>query len=162
MIPSWSPLPRCPAPRPARALTLFLAAVVATAGLSACGTGRNVLGTSTSPCFVALPTAKRAVHGHGSLAGVRLVDTARLTGASGRPLRRLLGMLPARPPRDVCVVAYAGKFTLGQVERPTGRPPSSGTGRYAIVFVGFSKSNLLGTFVVPHEPLAFARLHVGF
>ncbi len=162
MIASLSRLPRCAASRPSRALALCLAAVVASAGLCACGTGRNVLGTNTSPCFVALPTAKRAVHGRGSLAGVRLVDTARLTGAGGRPLRHLLGMLPVRPPRDVCVVAYAGTFTLGQVERPAGHPPPRGAGRYAIVFVGFSKSNLLGTFVVPHEPLAFARLHVGF
>jgi hypothetical protein len=150
-------------PRPARRLLApFLAAAVAAAGLCACGAGRIVLGTNTSPCFMALPTAKQAVHGRGSLAGVRLVDTARLAGPGGRPVRDLLGMLPVRPPRDICVVAYSGKFTLGQVERPAGYAPPGGTGRYAIVFVSASKSELLGTFVVRHEPLAFARLHVGF
>jgi hypothetical protein len=153
---------RRPALRLSRPLALFLAAVAATAGLCGCGTGRNLLGTNASPCFVALPTAKRAVHGRGSLAGVRLVDTARLTGAGGRSLRDLLGMLPTRPPRDICVVAYAGRFTLSQVERPAGLAPPSGVGRYAIVFVGASKSELLGTFVVLHEPVSFARLHVGF
>jgi hypothetical protein len=154
-------LPR-PARRLQRPLALFLAAAVAAAGLGACGAGRNILGTNTSPCFMALPTAKQAVHGRGSLAGVRLVDTARLTGPGGRPLRDLLGMLPARPPREICVVAYAGKFTLGQVERPAGYAPPAGTARYAIVVVSAPTSELLGTFVVRHEPLAFARLHVGF
>jgi hypothetical protein len=153
-------------PRPARRLNrllaLFLAAAVAAAGLCACGAGRIVLGTNTSPCFMALPTAKQAVHGRGSLAGVRLVDTARLTGPGGRPMRDLLGMLPARAPRDICVVAYAGKFRLGRVERPAGHAPPGGTGRYAIVIVSVPKPELLGTFVVRHEPLAFARLHVGF
>jgi hypothetical protein len=28
--------------------------------------------------------------------------------------------------------------------------------------VGAAKADLLGTFVVLHEPVAFARLHVGF
>jgi hypothetical protein len=161
-----TPSSPCPLPRSTcrlnRPLALFLAAVVAAAGLCACGAGRNLLGTNASPCFVALPTAKRAVHGRGSLAGVRLVDTTRLTGPGGRPLRDLLGMLPAPAPHEVCVVAYAGKFTLGQVEQPWGYAPPTGVGRYAIVIVGTPRPELLGTFVVLREPIAFARLHVGF
>jgi hypothetical protein len=161
MIPSPPRLLPRLARRLSRPLALFLAAVAA-AGLCACGAGRIVLGTNTSPCFIALPTAKQAVHGRGSLAGVRLVDTARLTGPGGRAIRSLLGMLPVRPPRDICVVAYAGKFTLGRVERPAGHAPPEGTGRYAIVFVSAPKPELIGTFVLRREPLAFARLHVGF
>jgi hypothetical protein len=110
---------------------------------------------------VALPIAKRAVHGRGSLAGVRLVDTDRLTGPGGRFMRDLLGMLPARPPRDICVVAYSGSFTPGQVEMPAGHRPAGAAARYAIVLVTASKPRLLGTFVVQHEPLAFSRVHVG-
>jgi hypothetical protein len=150
---------RAPARWLNRPLALFLSASVAAAGLTACGAGRNVLGTNTSPCFVALPIATRAVHARGSLAGVRLVDTARL-GAGGRFMRDLLGMLPTSPPRELCVVAYVGSFTPDQVEMPAGLPPAGIAERYAIVLVTVTKPRLLGTFVIQHEPIAFAHRHV--
>jgi hypothetical protein len=150
--------PRLPAPL---ALALALAVAVAAAGLAACGAGRNVLGTNTSPCFLALPTAKQAVEGRGSLAGVRLVDVPRLTAPADRAIRGLLAQLPLPRPRELCVVAYTGSFTPDQVELPAGLPPSGGTARYAIAVVTFPKPRLLGTFVVPHEPLSFRRTHVG-
>jgi hypothetical protein len=147
--------------KPPAPLALALSVVVAATGLAACGAGRNILGTNTSPCFLALPTAKRAVEGHGSLAGVRLVDIPRLTAPGDRAIRALLAQLPLPRPRDLCVVAYTGSFSQDQVEMPVGLPPSGGTARYAIAFVALPKPRLLGTFVVPHEPLSFRHTHVG-
>jgi hypothetical protein len=143
-------------------LALAVSVAVTAAALGACGAGRDVLGTNAGPCFMALPTAKRAVGGRGSLAGIRLVDVSRFTARNGRAMYDLLSLLPVRPAHDVCLVAYTGSFTPGQVEQPLGPPPSGGMGRYAIAVVTTPKPGLLGTFVVRHEPLNFTRLHVGF
>lgn len=143
-------------------LALAISVAVTAAALGACGAGRDGLGTNAGPCFMALPTAKRAVGGRGSLAGVRLVDVSRFTARNGRAMYELLSLLPARPAHDVCLVAYTGSFTPGQVEQPLGPPPSGGAGRYAIAVVTTPKPRLLATFVVRHEPLNFTRPHVGF
>src|SRR5258708_39126099 len=103
-------------------LALAVSAAVTAAGLGACGAARNVLGTNTGPCFLALPTARRAVEGRGSLAGIRRVDVAKLTPGD-RAVRARPDKLPAPPPREVALVASAGSFTLGQVEHPVGLPP---------------------------------------
>ena len=143
-------------------LALAGSVAVTAAGQGACGAGRDGLGTNAGPCFMALPTAKRAVGGHGSLAGVRLVDVSRFTARNGPAMYALLSLLPVRPTHDVCLVAYTGSFTPGQVEQPLGPLPPGGAGRYAIAVVTTPKPGLLGTFVVRHEPLNFTRLHVGF
>src|SRR5260370_11000255 len=143
-------------------LGLGVSAAVTAAGLGACGAARNVLGTNTGPCFLALPTARRAVEGRGSLAGIRLVDVAKLTPGD-RAVRALLDQLPVPPPREVCLVAYAGSFTLGHVEQPVGLPPPpAGVGPYAIAVGTTPDSRLVGTFVGRGLPRAFARAHVGF
>jgi hypothetical protein len=143
-------------------LVLATSVAVTAASLAGCGAGRNVLGTNTGPCFLALPVAKRAVEGRGKLTGVRRVDVAKLPDPGGRAVGELLALLPNPPPRDLCLVAYTGQFTLDQVERPAGLPPPGGTGRYAIVVVTITESMLLGTFVVRRLPLTFTRAHVGF
>jgi hypothetical protein len=143
-----------------RPLALVLAIAV-TAGAGACGAGRNVLGTSTSPCFYALPVAKQAVEGRGSLDGVRLVDVARLTGRSDRALRQLLSLLPIPPSHEVCLVAYSGSYLLDQVELPFGPPPPVSGARYAIAVVTIPESALLGTFLTQREPLSFKHEHLG-
>jgi hypothetical protein len=146
-----------------RPVALIVSVLVTASGLTACGAGRDALGTNAGPCFAALPVAKQAVRGRGSLAGVRLVDASHLTARSQRALHKLLGMLPAPPTHDVCLVAYAGSFTPGQVERPVEPPPPGSVGRYAIAVVTTTpKPELLATLVVRHEPLAFTRVHVGF
>ena len=156
---------RPPARRwPARPLALAVSVAVMVAGSGACGAGRNILGTNTGPCFLALPVAKRAVEGRGKLAGVRLIDIPKLTSVPGdRAVRALLDQIAVPLPRDVCLVAYAGSFTLSQVEQPTGLlpPGPGGVGRYAIVVVTAPTSALLGTFVVPRLPLDFTHTHVG-
>jgi hypothetical protein len=141
---------------------LIVSIAVTAAGLGACGAGRDALGTNAGPCFAALPVARHAVGGRGSLAGVRLVSVSSLTARSERALRELLDLLPVPPAHDVCLVAYSGSFTPGQVERPLGPPPAAGAGRYAIVAVTTPKPKLLATFVVRHVPLNFRRTHVGF
>jgi hypothetical protein len=145
-----------------RPLSLALSIAVATVGAGACGAGRAILGTNTSPCFLALPVAKRAVAGRGSLDGVRLVDVTRLTGHDGRALRELLDLMPIPASHQVCLVAYQGSFTVGQVELPFGPIPPSGVGRYAIAVVTIPGSMLLGTLVLRHEPLSFKHEHLGF
>ena len=141
------------------ALVLSIALAV---GAGACGAGRAILGTSTSPCFLALPVAKRAVENRGSLDGVRLVDITRLTSRDERALRELLDLMTTPGHREVCLVAYQGSFTVGQVELPVGPIPPSGVGRYAIAVVTTPGSSLLGTMVVRHEPLSFKHEHLGF
>ncbi len=143
-------------------LALAVSIAVTAGGLGACGAGRNALGTNTGPCFLALPVAKRAVAGRGKLAGVRLVDMAKLTSPGDRALHDLLALLPVPPPHDICLVAYTGHFTLGQVAQPAGLPPPGGVGKYAIAVITTPKSALLGTFVVRRLPLTFNRAHVGF
>ncbi|HUK71311.1 MAG TPA: hypothetical protein VLW50_21505 [Streptosporangiaceae bacterium] len=142
-------------------MALIASIAVAVVGLGACGAGRDALGTDAAPCFAALPVAKQAVKGRGSLAGVRLANVSHFTARRDRAMHELLDLLPAPPAHDVCLVAYAGSFTPGQVELPLGPPPSGGVGRYAIVVVTSTNHQLLATFVVRHEPLNFARVHVG-
>ncbi len=143
-----------------RRLGPLLAVAVTVAGLTACGAGRDALGSSAGQCFMALPVARRAAQDRGRLAGVRLVDTTRLAARGDRPLHDLLRLLPGRPPRDVCLVAFRGSFTPGQVRQLAG-PPPGGAGRYAIAVVKTPGPALLGTFVLRRLPVAFSRPHVG-
>jgi hypothetical protein len=147
-------------PRLFRAALAVVASIALLVGLGACAAGRGVLGTSTSPCFIALPVAKRAVEGRGSLAGIRLVDVSGLAAGNDRTLRTLLDSLPVRPVHDVCLIAYTGGFRPGQVEM-VGRNPQN-PARFAIVVVTTPKPRLLGTILVRNVPLSFYRAHVGF
>jgi hypothetical protein len=142
-------------------VALAVSIAVTAAGTGACGAGRNILGTNTSTCFLALPTAKRAVSNHGKLAGVRMIDIPKLGNTpDDRRVRDLLALMTVPLPRDVCLVAYTGSYALAQVERPAGLPPSSGEARYAIAVVTTPGSQLLGTFVVQRLPLSFTRQHL--
>lgn len=145
-----------------RSLALVLAIALTAAGAGACGAGRNILGTNTSPCFPALPAARQAVEGRGTLDGVRLVDVARLTAPGERGLRRLLDLLPIPPSHEVCLVAYTGSYSLDQVELPFGPVPPAGPARHAIAVVTIPEPALLGTLLVQREPLSFKREHLGF
>jgi hypothetical protein len=143
-------------------LALAVSIAVTAAGTGACGAGRNIIGTNTSTCFLALPTAKRAVQNRGKLAGVREIDIPKLTNApDDRRVKDLLALLTVPLPRDVCLVAYTGNYTLAQVQQPAGLPPPGGEARFAIVVVASPSSQLLGTFVVQREPLPFTRAHLG-
>jgi hypothetical protein len=141
---------------------LLAAAVSAAlvAGLGACGAGRGALGTSSSPCFIALPVAKRAVQARGKLAGILLVDAASLTDRDERAVRKLLASLPVRRTHDVCLIAYAGSFTPGQVELAVPYAPSPA--RFAVAVVTTPRPRLLGTLLVRRVPKSFSHAHVDF
>jgi len=138
-----------------RSLTA-VAAVAVAASLAGCTAARNTLGTTSSPCFRALPVAKSAVHGRGSFAGVRLISSSELS-----KLPHLKGVIEARSPtrlHDVCAVAYRGKFRRDQVARPAGRVPSTGVGHFAVVVVSSPQNKLLATVLLQSAPLRFRHL----
>jgi hypothetical protein len=138
-------------------VTAGLALSVAALALPGCA--RNTLGTTSSPCFQALPVAKEAVHGRGSFVGVRLVSASEMS-----KLRRLRGVIDHRsrtPVRNVCVVGYSGTFRPDQVSRPAGTVPASGVGHFAVVVVSNPQNKLLATVVLQREPVRFRHLALG-
>jgi hypothetical protein len=136
-------------------VVVIAAALVGSVALTACTAGHASLGTGSSPCYLALPKAADAVHHRGTLVGVRLISPSALNlRAMNRELeRRMHGQL-----HDACLVAYRGKFTSSNVERPIG-PGRSGT--YAVAVLTTSGDQLFATFVLNHAPLRFAHSRIG-
>ena len=103
--------------------------VVAASLLTACSAARTGQGTTDESCYLALPTAAKAVGGHGHLAGVRKFTLSGLHGVAPRLYGRLADDVPKG--QDVCVVAYTGHF-IGvdgvQAPRPSGRHAGRGRG----------------------------------
>jgi hypothetical protein len=133
-------------------LVVCLASVCALAG---CSTVRSDLGTSASPCYLALPAASRAVHGSGKLAGVELLT---LTGLRREAPRLFAPLAIPRPSSDrICVIEFTGTFTESSVVRPFG----SRSGRIAVVVLRTPSNRLLGTVILDHPPLHFGHTHVG-
>ncbi|MHB8330063.1 MAG: hypothetical protein ACYDD6_10650 [Acidimicrobiales bacterium] len=130
---------------------LALALAVPAATLAGCTSARNTLGTSSSPCFRALPVATEAVGDSGTLAGIRLVGPRELD--RHMRLRQLLGARAGGGVTNVCVVSFHGRFRLDQVQRPLGAAPPGGTGQYAVVVVSTPQNRLLATFVLSRVPL---------
>jgi len=142
--------------RPWRWRAGVLAVVVGAATLTGCTAVRNDLGTANSPCYVALPAARQAVHGRGRLVGVHLASVGSLVRARG--LYRVAHVWPAgRPVAKVCLVAFSGHFTAAGVEQPRGRP----SGHLAVVVLQYQGNNLLGTVLFEHAPQAFGHSHFG-
>jgi len=129
---------------------MFLAGV-----LSSCSSARSNLGTSDSSCYLALPTATKAVEGHGRLLGVHLFDLAALRHRAPR----LFEMLATRNggSQRVCVVAFEGHFEKSNVSKPLGRS----SGRLAVVVSTTPANQLLGTVIVTRAPLHFGHPHIG-
>jgi hypothetical protein len=123
--------------------------------LVGCTSARSNLGTSDSSCYVALPTATRAVGAHGRLIGVHLSTVATLH----RQTRRLFDELPHAPAPNqrICVVAFVGSFSKSMVSKPLGRP----SGSVAIVVLKFPSNELLGTAIVIRAPVRFGHAHFG-
>jgi hypothetical protein len=125
-------------------------------GLSAtgCTAARNSLGTSDSGCYVALPSARAALHRPATFQGVRLVSVRSL-----RHIHRLYGVAtesPARNVKAVCLVAFTGHFTTSTVTEPHGRSEGS----FAVVVVEYPDNHLLGTLIFSHVPVRFAHTHI--
>jgi hypothetical protein len=124
--------------------------VVGVLSVGGCASAHNTLGTGSSPCFQALPSATKAVHNKGRLLGVRRVTQAQLR----RPTTTLTTLSPDEMKRAVCVIAFQGKFAPGDVEHVA--VPRSGN--YAVVVVGEHGGQPLRAFVTNELPLRFRHL----
>jgi hypothetical protein len=109
--------------------------------VSACAAPRNTLGTHSSSCFRALPTAQAAVHHKGRLVGVRRV--------SASELQRAFPSADVEAKHVYCVVAFSGDYRAQDVDQPAGDPG----GRDAVVIVTARGTTVLYTFLVPRVPL---------
>ena len=118
--------------------------------LGGCASAHNTLGTGSSPCFQALPSATKAVHDMGRLVGVRRVSLAQLR----RPTTTSSSEPPNQSNRSVCVIAFQGKYAPGDVDHVA--VPRSGN--YAIVVVGEHGGQPLRAIVTDKLPLRFRHL----
>jgi hypothetical protein len=129
--------------------------LVAAAVVTGCTTARSDLSTSAGPCYLALPTATKAVDGEGHLLGVQRVTVD--------VLRREAPDLYREVPRSyaastrLCVVAFSGQFDAASVAGAGGRP----SGRLAVVISTASGNHLLGTVIFLKPPLRMGRSEVG-
>ncbi len=139
-----------------RLVVLVVAALAGSVALTSCTAGHASLGTGSSPCYLALPKAADAVHHRGTLVGVLLVSPTALDSHRAT-VRKLESRVNGRL-HDACLVAYRGKFTSSDVERPI-EPGQSGT--YAVAVLTTSGKELLATFVLTHSPLRFGHFRFG-
>ena len=126
--------------------------VVAASLLAACSGARSGQGTSAESCYLALPTAAKAVGGHGHLAGVRKFTLSGLHGVAPRLYDQLADEVPKG--QAVCVVGYTGTFDSTMVAKPLGRP----TGTLAVVVLTTPANKLLGTLILTKLPVRFQHL----
>jgi len=126
----------------------MLVAVVAVVTLAACGGRSQSLGTTSSACFHALPTAATSIGHKGKLVGIRLVA----------PVGRLLLRVPQLRgigPGKVCLVVFSGQFGPTNVAAPL----DTRTGGYVIVVVPPDGSHVVTSIVVTKLPVAFNHPH---
>jgi hypothetical protein len=129
--------------------------LLAAGALAGCSSARSSLGTSDSACYLALPTATKAVENHGRLVGVHLFKLSALRRQAPKLYRTLAPTGPAT--ERVCVVAFDGHFEQATVSRPLGRT----SGRLAVVVSTTPANRLLGTVIFAHAPLHFGHPHIG-
>jgi hypothetical protein len=132
----------------ALAATLVLLASL----LSACSTARTDLGTTNESCYLALPTAAKAVGGHGHLEGVRKYTVSSLKSVAPRLYGRLANDVSTK--QAVCVAGYTGHFSASEVSKPLGRQ----TGTVAVAVVATPANRLLGTLILTKLPVRFEHL----
>lgn len=138
--------------RPRRWILATTALLMAATLLTACSAARTGLGTSDESCYLALPTAAKAVGGHAHLAGVRKYSLAGMKTVAPRLYGRLAKDVPKG--KSVCLAAYTGHFTQSSVEKPLGRP----SGKVAIAVVTTPGAELLGTLILTKFPLRFQHV----
>ncbi len=157
MIPTLRPSPGCTRTGiGARATSVVAALVLAATLFASCSSARSDLGssdTSTSSCYLALPTAAKAVGGHGHLEGVRKYSLNSLRTVAPRLYGRLADDLPQK--QGVCLAGYTGHFSAAEVEKPLGRP----SGTLAVAVVTTPADKLLGTLILTKLPVRFRQTH---
>ncbi len=132
--------------------TWFAGLVVAASLLTACSAARTGQGTTDESCYLALPTAAKAIGGHGHLHGIRKFTLAGLRGVAPRLYTRLADDVPKH--QNVCLAAYTGHFTASSVSKPLGRP----TGTLAVAVVTTPGNKLLGTLILTKLPVRFQHI----
>jgi hypothetical protein len=127
------------------------AAIVA--GTAGCSAVRESLGTSDSPCYVALPKATSAVPPNARFYGVRLLKVPAVAVVD---IHRALDTADVKSGR-VCLVGFTGHFTATNVTRPSGR----GAGPFAVVVLTYPGQRLISTVVFGGAPVRFSHTHLG-
>ncbi|MFZ0248953.1 MAG: hypothetical protein WAL61_03345 [Acidimicrobiales bacterium] len=136
-----------------RAAPLAAALVLAATLLVSCSTARTDYGTSDASCYLALPTAAKAVGGHGHLEGVRKYTLSNLRSVAPRLYKSLADDLSKK--QGVCIAGYSGHFSAKEVSKPLGRP----TGTLAVAVVSTPGNTLLGTLILTKLPVRFQHTH---
>jgi hypothetical protein len=130
------------------------AACLLAAGLLAgCTSARSNLGTSDSACFLALPSATKAVGAHSRFIGVHLYTLASLRKSAPH----LYAALPSEPASSqrICAFAFMGTFTKTSVSHPLGLA----SGPVAVAVLKTPSNQLLGTVLFNHAPVRFGHSH---
>jgi hypothetical protein len=138
-----------------RVHALVLVAVLGLAGsvFTSCSAARTDVGTTDETCYLALPTAARAV-GHGAhFIGVRKYTVSSLKSIAPR----LYGDMAhsESPKQAVCLAAYTGHFSSYTVVKPLGRQ----AGKVAVAVVTTPGNDLLGTLILSKVPVRFEHTH---
>ncbi len=128
---------------------LTLAATV----FGGCTAARVGLGTTDESCYLSLPTAAKAVGGHGHLSGIRKYSLGSLKGIAPRLYQALAGDVPKG--QSVCLAAYTGHFTSSEVTKPLGRA----SGKLAVAVVTSPHNEVLGTLILDKIPVRFQHTH---
>jgi hypothetical protein len=136
-----------------RAAVLVTALVLAAALLASCSTARSDVGTTDASCYLALPTAAKAVGGHGHLEGVRKYTLSSLRSVAPKLYSRLADDVPKK--QGVCIAGYSGHFTSSEVSKPLGHP----SGTLAVAVVTTPGNKLLGTLILTKLPVRFQHTH---
>jgi hypothetical protein len=123
--------------------------------LAGCTSVRSNLGTSDSSCYLALPSATKAVGPHNRFVGVHLYTLASL----GKRAPELFHALPSEPASSqrICAIAFVGTFTKMSVSKPLGLA----SGSVAVVVLKAPSNQLLGTIIFNETPLRFGHSHTG-
>jgi hypothetical protein len=137
----------------ARAGALVGGLVLAASLLVSCSSARIDVGTSDESCYLALPTAAKAVGGNGHLEGVRKYTLSDLRSVAPRLYGRLAQDVPGK--QSICVAGYTGHFTRSEVAKPLGRP----AGTLAVAVVTTPANKLLGTLILTKLPVRFQHTH---
>ena len=144
-----------PSRKLAPAVPVAICVVAVALGLTGCTAARSNLGTSQSACYLALPSATRAVHSSGKLVGVQRSTVTKLQKSYPHFVNELhVAGAMAQP---ICLFAFSGQFTAESVSRPRGQP----AGRLAVVVLSTPANALLGTVILRPAPLRFGHPHIG-
>jgi hypothetical protein len=129
------------------------AVMLCAATFAGCSSARVDLGTTDESCYLALPTASKAVGGHGHLAGIRKYRIQDMKNVAPRLYDYLADQAPKT--QVICIAGYTGHFTQAMVEKPLGRP----MGKLAVVVVTSPGNKVLGTLILEKIPVRFQHTH---